>query len=187
MSAMIYYSVSQIVKLIQENLHNPEYYDVDKSSIENRIQQLIHHQNPKKYPPVTQRSKYSLDEAFKDEAIRTLTQFDRKRIPTKKEQLINDLDVEYLEDKSQWFKLSKLYVVLDKKGLIPEKMTVRTFWTRAHKELKSFERIYIKTIRLYTQFPNTAVVHYRVDDLIDILKHLNNQKIIYCEELINEL
>ena len=98
---MTHYAVSQIVNLIQENLHNPGYYDVSKSDIETQLRKLIHNENPKRYPPVTKRSKYSLDETFKDKAIEVLVQFDRKPIPTKKELFIKTLDIEYLEDGSQ--------------------------------------------------------------------------------------
>ena len=184
---MKYYAVSQIVQLIQENLHNPKYYDVSKSEVENRVRQLIHHENPKRYPPVTERSKYSLDEVFKDKAIKTLVQFHRKPIPTKKELLLKALNAEYLEDKSKWFKLSKLYEFLNKEGVTPDCMTSSQFWTRAHKVLRPFERIYIKTISSYSQYPSTAVVHYKMDDLVDILEYLTNQGVINCQELIDEL
>ena len=184
---MTHYAVSQIVNLIQENLHNPGYYDVSKSDIETQLRKLIHNENPKRYPPVTKRSKYSLDETFKDKAIEVLVQFDRKPIPTKKELFIKTLDVEYLEDGSQWFKITKCYKALDKEGLIPNGMTVKQFWTKAHKSLTSFERIYIKTISFYSQYPNAAIVHYKVDDLVDILEQLNNHCIINCTQLIKEI
>lgn len=184
---MTHYAVSQIVELIQENLHDPNYYDVYKSSIEDKLRKLIHQENPKRYPPVTERSKYSLDEDFKDKAISSIVQFDRKRIPTKMEQILQTLDVEYLEDKSQWFKLSKLYAILNSEGVIPDGMTGTQFWMNAHKMLKSFEPIYIKTINPYSQYPSTAVLHYKVDYLVDILKHLTNQHFIDCDQLINEL
>ena len=90
---MTHYAVSQIVELIQKNLHDPNYYDVDKYSIEAKLRQLIYQENPKRYPPVTERSKYSLDEDFKDKAVSTIVQFDRKRIPTKMEQILQALNV----------------------------------------------------------------------------------------------
>ena len=184
---MTHYAVSQIVKLIQENLHDPDYYDVGKGSIEARLRQLIYQENPKRYPAVTEHSKYSLDEDFKDKAISTIVQFDRKRIPTKMEQILQDLDLEYLEDKSQWFKLTKLYTILNSEGALPDGMTVRQFWTGAHKMLKSFEPIYIKTVNSYSQYPSTVVLHYKVDYLVDILKHLTNQHFINGNQLISEL
>lgn len=184
---MTHYAVSQIVDLIQENLHDPNYYDVYKSSIEAKLRQLIYQENPKRYPPVTERSKYSLDEDFKDKAISTIVQFDRKRIPTKMEQILQALDVEYLEDKSQWFKLSKLYAILNSEGVIPDGMTGAQFWTNAHKMLKSFEPIYIKTINPYSQYPSTAVLHYKVEHLVGILQHLTSQQVINGERLISEL
>lgn len=184
---MTRYAVSQIVELIQENLHDPNYYDVDKYSIEAKLRQLIHQENPKRYPPVTERSKYSLDEDFKDKAVSTIVQFDRKRIPTKMEQILQALNVEYIENGSQWFKMSKLYKILNDEGVIPDGMTGLQFWMNAHKMLKSFEPIYIKTINPYSQYPNTAVLHYKVDYLVDILKYLTNQRLINCNQLISEL
>ena len=97
------------------------------------------------------------------------------------------LDLEYLEDKSQWFKLTKLYTILNGEGVIPDGMTVRQFWTGAHKMLKSFEPIYIKTVNSYSQYPSTVVLHYKVDYLVDILKHLTNQHFINGNQLISEL
>lgn len=184
---MTHYAVSQIVELIQKNLHDPNYYDVDKYSIEAKLRQLIYQENPKRYPPVTERSKYSLDEDFKDKAVSTIVQFDRKRIPTKMEQILQALNVEYIENGSQWFKLSRLYKILNDEGVIPDGMTGAQFWMNAHKMLKLFEPIYIKTINPYSQYPNTAVLHYKVEYLVDILKYLTNQRLINCNRLISEL
>ena len=53
--------------------------------------------------------------------------------------------------------------------------------------LKSFEPIYIKTVNSYSQYPSTVVLHYKVDYLVDILKHLTNQHFINGNQLISEL
>lgn len=75
------YAVSQIVTLIQNNLHDERYYDVDPKLIENQIRRLINETNPKRYPPVTPRATYALDEDFKNLAIQTLTDFERTPKP----------------------------------------------------------------------------------------------------------
>jgi hypothetical protein len=184
---MTYYAVSQIVELIQENLHDPEYYDIHKYSIEPKLRKLIQQENPKRYPPVTKLSKYSLDEDFKNKAIQLLTDFERLRIPTEAELLIKELEPEMLEDGTTWFKLSKLYNALDGRGTIPDDMSDRKFWTNAHKRLEQFEHIYIKTINPYTKYPNVAVIHYKVMDLKNILNCLNTEGIIHAEQLIEKL
>lgn len=96
------------------------------------------------------------------------------------------MDVEYLEDRSQWFKLSKLYEALNNEAVVTADMTASQFWTQAHKVLKPFERIYIRNNSFYSQYPRTAVVHYKIDNLVDILEYLNNHGIINCEQLISE-
>lgn len=184
---MQYYAISQIVKLIQENLRKPGYYDVHKYAIEPKLRKLIQQENPKRYPPVTKRSKYSVDENFKNKALATIKEFEREHIPTAKETLINELKPEIIEDGSLWFKLSKLYHALKERDAIPEDVTDRQFWTRAHKVLKTFDSIYIKIINPYSKYPNVAIVHYRIDDLEAILKQLVVANIIKPAPLINEL
>ncbi len=184
---MTHYAVSQIVELIQENLHEPGYYDVHKYAIESKLRKLIQQENPRRYSPVTKLSKYSLDEQFKNKALRLLTDFERERIPTPKETLIADLESERIEDESAWFKLSKLYHALKSQNAIPEGVSDRRFWTQAHKVLKTFESIYIKTINPYSKYPNVAIVHYRIDDLEAILKQLVGANIIQQTPFINEL
>lgn len=184
---MTYYAVSQIVKLIQENLHDPQYYDVSKYTIEPRLRKFIQDENPKRYPPVTKLSKYSLDEEFKDKALQLLTDFDREPIPTEKDLLLADLDVVKLEDGTSWFKLSKLYHALESRGAISDDLSDRKFWTNAHKRLKQFDHIYIKTINPYTRYPNVAIIHYKEDDLVEILKQLNIEGVIQCDQLIEDL
>lgn len=184
---MPHYAVSQIVELIQENLHEPGYYDVHKYDIEPKLRKLIQQENPRRYPPVTKLSKYSLDEQFKNKAIQLLTDFERLRIPTEAELLIKELEPEMLEDGTTWFKLSKLYNALDGRGTIPDDMSDRKFWTNAHKRLEQFEHIYIKTINPYTKYPNVAVIHYKITDLKNILNCLNTEGIIHAERLIEKL
>ena len=75
------YAVSQIVTLIQNNLRDERYYDVDPKLIENQVRRLVNETNPKRYDPVTPRATYSLDEDFKNLAIRTLTDFERTPKP----------------------------------------------------------------------------------------------------------
>lgn len=183
---MQHYAISQIVELIQEYLRDPDYYDVNKRDIEPRVRQLLHQEKPRRYPPVTKQSKYSVDEDFKNKALATIHTFKRKRIPTPKETLIKELKPERIEDGSTWFKLSKLYHALKGRDAIPDGMTDRQFWTRAHKVLKTFESIYIKTINLYSKYPNVAIVHYRIDDLEAILKQLVGANIIQQTPFINE-
>lgn len=184
---MQHYAISQIVELIQEHLRDPDYYDVNKSDIEPRVRQLMYQEKPRRYPPVTKQSKYSVDEDFKNKALATIHTFKRKRIPTPKETLIADLESERIEDESAWFKLSKLYHALKSQNAIPEDVSDRQFWTRAHKVLKTFESIYIKTINPYSKYPNVAIVHYRIDDLEAILKQLVDANIIQQTPLIDEL
>lgn len=184
---MTHYAVSQIVKLIQENLRDPRYYDISKYAIEPKLRKLIQDENPKRYPPVTKLSKYSLDEAFKDRALQLLTDFDREPIPTEKDLLLKDLDIVTLEDGTKWFKLSKLYHALECRGAIPDDLSDRKFWTNAHKRLGQFEHIYIRTISPYTRYPNVAIIHYKEDDLVDILKQLNTEGVIQCDQLIEDL
>lgn len=75
------YAVSQIVTLIQNNLHDERYYDVDPKLIENQVRRLVNETNPKRYDPVTPRATYSLDENFKNLTIQTLTDFERTPKP----------------------------------------------------------------------------------------------------------
>lgn len=75
------YAVSQIVKLIQNNLHDERYYDVDPKRIENQVRRLVNEANPKRYNPVTPRATYSLGEDFKTLALETLTDFERTPKP----------------------------------------------------------------------------------------------------------
>ena len=75
------YAVSQIVTLIQNNLQDERYYDVDPKLIENQVRRLVNETNPKRYNPVTPRATYSLDEDFKNLAIQTLTDFERTPKP----------------------------------------------------------------------------------------------------------
>ena len=75
------YAVSQIVTLIQNNLHDERYYDVDPKLIENQVRRLVNETNPKRYDPVTPRATYSLDEDFKNLALKTLTDFERTPKP----------------------------------------------------------------------------------------------------------
>ena len=75
------YAVSQIVTLIQNNLQDERYYDVDPKLIENQVRRLVNETNPKRYNPVTPRATYSLDEDFKNLAIQTLTDFKRTPKP----------------------------------------------------------------------------------------------------------
>ena len=75
------YAVSQIVTLIQNNLHDERYYDVDPKLIENQVRRLVNETNPKRYDPVTPRATSSLDEDFKNLAIETLTDFERTPKP----------------------------------------------------------------------------------------------------------
>lgn len=75
------YAVSQIVTLIQNNLHDERYYDVDPKLIENQVRRLVNETNPKRYNPVIPRATYSLDEDFKNLAIQTLTEFERTPKP----------------------------------------------------------------------------------------------------------
>lgn len=75
------YAVSQIVTLIQNNIHDERYYDVDPKLIENQVRRLVNETNPKRYDPVTPRATYSLDEDFKNLALKTLTDFERTPKP----------------------------------------------------------------------------------------------------------
>lgn len=184
---MPHYAVSQIVELIQENLHEPGYYDVHKYDIEPKLRKLIQQENPRRYPPVTKLSKYSLDEQFKNKALQLLTDFKRRQIPTETELLIKELEPETLEDGTTWFKLSKLYNALERRDTIMDNMSDRKFWTNAHKRLEQFTHIYIKTINPYTKYPNVAVIHYKITDLKNILNCLNTEGIIHAERLIEKL
>lgn len=184
---MTHYAVSQLVKLIQENLYDPRYYDISKYDIERQLRKLIQDEQPKRYPPVTKLSKYSLDEEFKDRALQLLTDFNREPRPTEKELLLKDLDVVALEDGTNWFKLSKLYHALEHRGVIPNDLSDRKFWINAHKRLEPFEHIYIRTINPYTRYPNVAVIHYKEDDIVEILKQLNIKGVIQCDQLIEDL
>ena len=92
-----------------------------------------------------------------------------------------------MEDKTNWFKLSKLYHALERRSAISDDLSDRKFWTNAHKRLKQFEHIYIKTINPYTRYPNVAIIHYKVDDLVDILKQLNIEGVIQGDQLIGDL
>lgn len=184
---MQHYAISQIVELIQEHLRDPDYYDVNKRDIEPRVRQLLYQEKPRRYPPVTKQSKYSVDEDFKNKALATIHNFERECIPTPKETLIADLESERIEDGSTWFKLSKLYRALKRQNVLLEGVSDRQFWTRAHKVLKTFESIYIKTINPYSKYPNVAIVHYRIDDLEAILKQLVDANIIQPASFINKL
>ena len=179
---MTYYAVSQIVKLIQDNLHDERYHDVSRFTIEGRLRTLIRELKPKRYPPINDRTKFSLDENFKNTALSTLTNFRRVKKPTATElkqeaydRFIRDLApiaIEDLQHKGLWFKLSKLYTALENRKVLPKDLTAQSFWNSVNPKLKDFDYVYIVKPYDYSKYPNIAVRHYKVEDLPAIMRRL---------------
>ena len=185
---MTHYAVSQIVKLIQDNLHDERYHDVDRFAVESRLRALIKELNPNRYPPINTRTKFSLDEDFKDIAVATLTDFRRVKKPTAAElrqeayeRFIDSLVPVALEDlphEGLWFKLSKLHTALEDRKILTERIASQGFWNRVNPKIKDLDHVYIITNYNYSKYPNLAVKHYKVKDLPTILKRLIREGIL---------
>lgn len=185
---MTYYAVSQIVQLIQDNLHDERYSDVSQFTIETRLRALIKELKPDRYPPVDNRTKFSLDEDFKDIAIAVLTNFRRVKKPTDAElkqeayerfmRSLAPVIIEDLQHEELWFKLSKLHTALKDHKILTEPIASRGFWNRVNPKIKNFEHVFIITNYSYSKYPNVAVRHYKVKDLPAIIKCLIQEGIL---------
>lgn len=185
---MTHYAVSQIVQLIQDNLHDDRYYDVNRFPIETRLRALIKELKPDRYPPVDNKTKFSLDEDFKDIAVAVLTNFRRVKKPTADElkqeayeRFMRSLAPVIIEDPQReglWFKLSKLHTALEDRKILTERIASQGFWNRVNPKIKDLDHVYIITNYSYSKYPNLAVKHYKIKDLPTILKRLIQEGIL---------
>lgn len=187
---MTYYAVSQIVKLIQDNLHDERYHDVDKYRIDSRVRMLMKDVGAKRYPPVTENAKFSLDENFKNLALATITDFKRTVKPTEEEkkaarhqQFIRDMGVTETEHDGTWFKLANLYFALERRNALPDGITPQSFWQRAHRKLKDFKNIYVLTTHRKPTYREVLVKHYALEDLDAIINRLVQEDILDADRL----
>lgn len=191
---MTHYAVSQIVKLIQDNLHDERYHDVSKYRIDNRVRMLMKDVGAKRYPPVTENAKFSLDENFKNLALATLTDFKRTIKPTdaeiqaeRRRSFINDMGVTETEHEGTWFKLANFYFALEYRNALPDGMTPQSFWQRAHHKLKDFKNIYVLTTHRKPTYREVLVKHYALDDLDAIINRLVQEGILDADRLLDYL
>lgn len=187
---MTHYAVSQIVQLIQDNLHDERYSDVSKNLIDSRVRLLIKDVEPKRYPPVTEYAKFSLDETFKNLALGTITNFKRTVKPTEAEvqaehrqRFISDMYITETEHEGSWFKLANLYFALERRNALPDGMTPQSFWQRAHHKLKDFKNIYVLTTHRKPTYREVLVKHYALDDLDAIISRLVQEGILDGDRL----
>lgn len=187
---MTHYAVSQIVQLIQDKLHDERYSDVSKNLIDSRVRLLIKDLEPKRYPPVTEHTKFSLDENFKNLALETITNFKRTVKPTEAEvqaerrrSFINNMGVTETEHEGTWFKLANLYFALEYHNALPDGITPQSFWQRAHHKLKDFKNIYVLTTHRKPTYREVLVKHYALDDLDAIINRLVQEDILDADRL----
>lgn len=187
---MTHYAVSQIVKLIQDNLHDERYHDVSKYRIDSRVRMLMKDVGAKRYPPVTENAKFSLDENFKNLALATLTDFKRTIKPTdaeiqaeRRRSFINDMGVTETEHEGTWFKLANFYFALEYRNALPDGMNPQSFWQRAHHKLKDFKNIYVLTTYHKPKHREMAIKHYALDDLDAIISRLVQEDILNEDRL----
>lgn len=187
---MTYYAVSQIVKPIQDNLHDERYHDVSKYRIDSRVRMLMKDVGAKRYPPVTENAKFSLDENFKNLALATITDFKRTIKPTKEEQrverrqrFIRDMGITETKHDGTWFKLANLYFALERRNAPPDGITPQSFWQRAHHKLKDFKNIYVLTTYYKPKYREMAIKHYALEDLDAIIDRLVQESILDVDRL----